>query len=237
MSPPFLAAGSSPLRCKDGRRLSSQSFYSKSSRAFAFLSGHVAPALSLDQSYPKPQDHLGPEHTTCYRGFLAPCPLLPLPPQLGLPALCWSPSLRLCACVLANLGYPKYFQCKHSTTIKLHLPILSLVLLSFFPMFVHYKPYATMLYFFLKAVICLLKTTKEGKNIVFLYLLTFHHYQCTSFFLLYMSFCLVKFSFILKTFLQHFVKTRPAHLRFSWKWLYIAFIFFFLHEKDIFHWI
>lgn len=168
MSPPFLAAGSSPLRCKDGRRLSSQSFYSKSSRAFAFLSGHVAPALSLDQSYPKPQDHLGPEHTTCYRGFLAPCPLLPLPPQLGLPALCWSPSLRLCACVLANLGYPKYFQCKHSTTIKLHLPILSLVLLSFFPMFVHYKPYATMLYFFLKAVIYLsFKDHKRRKKYCF----------------------------------------------------------------------
>ena len=114
--------------------------------------------------YPKPKEHLGPEQNIFSGGFLAPCPLLHLPLEMGLPALCLSPSLRLGH--QQTWGTQNIFQCKHLTTIKLYLPI-SCTIFIFFSIFIHYKPHDIMLNFSLEAVTCLLKTTKKGKVLPF----------------------------------------------------------------------
>ena len=125
-----------------------------------------------------------------------PCPLLHLPPEMGLPALCLSPSLRLGH--QQAWGTQSISQCKHLTTIKLYLPI-SCTIFIFSP---HFHTLQTPSYnakLFPWSSHLSFKNNKKGKSITFLYLLTFHHHQCSSSFLLYPSSHLVPFPFIWKT--------------------------------------
>lgn len=93
----------------------------------------------------------------------SPCPLLHLPPEMGLPALCLSASLRLGH--QQAWGTQSISQCKHLTAMKLYLPISCTIFISY--IFIHYKPHDIMLNFSLEAVTCLLKTTKKEKVLPF----------------------------------------------------------------------